>query len=108
MGNKKVFYLDPDERKWTMEDLGLHRNDFEDLVLRRKKIGGIFYANNGKIIKFPAEPPFHCFKCLVELKHNEEFYSLYCEHCDEWREENCDDPLCKECLARPAKPSDCN
>ena len=103
---KKVFYLDPDERKWTMEDLGLHWNDFEDLALMNKRIEGTFLARGGKIVEW-TELSNHCPECLDPLKYNDEFDSTYCKSCNEWQELICADPHCEHCIQRPEKPSDC-
>ncbi|MHA6258552.1 hypothetical protein ACXYMX_01445 [Sporosarcina sp. CAU 1771] len=106
MGIKKVFYLDPDERKWTLEDLGLHMNDVKDLAYSSKKIEGIFFANKRKIIE-SSDALEHCSTCLELLEYNDEFDSSYCGSCNEWREFSCADPDCEYCLERPEKPSDC-
>lgn len=103
---KKVYYLDPDERKWTMEDLGLHWNAIGDVVMERERIEGIFFASGRKIIE-RLDMSNHCSVCLDALRYNDEFDSVYCEACNEWRELACADPLCEYCLARPEKPSDC-
>lgn len=106
MGMKKVFYLDPNERKWTMEDLGLHWNDFEDLALMNKRIEGTFLAKGRKIVEW-TELSNHCPECLDHLKYNDEFDSTYCNSCNEWQELICADPHCEHCIQRPEKPSDC-
>jgi hypothetical protein len=107
MGKKKVFYLDPDDRKWTMEDLGLSWDDLELTDEKVESIEGVFFANNGKIIS-RMELPNHCPDCLDTLAYNDEFDSIYCEDCDEWRDSPCTDPSCEYCSIRPEKPSDCN
>ena len=106
MGKKKVFYLDPDDRKWTMEDLGLSWDDLEATNEKMGTIEGVFFANNGKIIS-RMELPNHCPDCLETLAYNDEFDSIYCEACDEWRDSPCTDPSCEYCSIRPKKPSDC-
>lgn len=106
MGMKKVFYLDPNERKWTMEDLGLQWNDLEDLAMLNQKIEGTFYAKAGKIVKW-TDIANCCPECLTSLEYNEEFDSTYCKSCNEWRDMICTDPYCEHCMERPEKPSDC-
>lgn len=106
MGKKRVFYLDPDERQWTMEDLGFSWEDMEDPREDKKAIEGIFLMKNGKIREL-FELPNHCRVCLDRLAYNDEHDSIYCEACDEWRETSCSDPYCEYCLARPVKPSHC-
>ncbi|WP_342512750.1 hypothetical protein MKY34_19380 [Sporosarcina sp. FSL K6-1522] len=107
MGNKKVFFMDPDERKWTMEDLGLSWDMIDGLQTDRKAIEGTFLMNNGKIRKL-HELANHCRVCLDPLDYNDEHDSVFCPTCDEWREPSCSDPNCEYCLARPAKPSNCD
>jgi hypothetical protein len=46
---------------------------------------------------------FHC--CGSECKYNEHFDAHYCQKCDEWLEEKCNDQECKYCAERPEKPS---
>jgi len=106
LGKKKIFYLDPDERKWTMEDLGLSWDDLANTKTERKMIEGTFFANNGKIIDW-SEMSDHCPECLERLAYNEEYDSVYCIPCDEWQDIPCEDPTCEYCADRPEKPSDC-
>ncbi|MFS0574409.1 hypothetical protein AB1K83_02110 [Sporosarcina sp. 179-K 3D1 HS] len=106
MGKKRVFFLDPDERKWTMEDLGLSWDLIEQSVADKKEIEGIFLAYKGKIHKW-SELPNLCMVCLETLDYNDEHDSVFCPTCDEWREPSCADPNCEYCLARPNKPSQC-
>lgn len=104
MGKKKVFYLDPDKRKWTMEQLG-YSWDF-DTSEPRKEIEGTFFMKDGKVLDM-MEIHSHCLVCLQPLYYNDEFDSSYCAECNEWREESCSDPNCEYCQGRPEKPSDC-
>lgn len=106
MGKKKIFYLDPDERQWTTEDLGLNWDPFADPRTEKKEIEGIFLMKNGKILEL-NELSNHCNVCLDPLAYNDEHDSIYCPTCDEWREASCSDPDCEYCLARPTKPSHC-
>jgi hypothetical protein len=107
LGKKKVLYLDPNDRKWTMEDLGFSWNSIVDPRVGRKKIEGVFLMKNGKIREL-LELPNHCKVCLDPLDYNDEHDSIFCPTCDEWREGSCSDTSCEYCLARPAKPSNCN
>ena len=106
MGKKKVLYLDPNDRKWTMEDLGLSWNSISNLRAGKKEIEGVFLVKNGKICEL-HELPNHCKVCLDSLDYNDEHDSIFCPSCDEWREGSCGDPSCEYCLARPTKPSNC-
>lgn len=105
MGKKKVFYLDPDERKWTMENLGLNLYDFQDLALMNKKLEGTFLARDRKIVAW-TDTSNQCPECSGPLKFNDEYDSKYCISCNEWQESSCEDPTCDYCSARPNKPSD--
>lgn len=107
MGKKMVIYLDPDKRKWTMEDLGLSWDDVLQTAVEKEPFEGIFLAKNRKIIDW-VELPNHCPDCLEILSYNDEFDSTYCSDCDEWRDVPCEDPNCEFCEARPEKPSSCN
>ncbi|WP_186669436.1 hypothetical protein [Sporosarcina sp. BP05] len=107
MGKKKVFYMDPDNRKRTMEDLGLSWESIGSLMGDKKEVEGIFLMKDGKIRNL-LELPNHCKICLDQLDYNDEHDSVFCQSCDEWREGSCGDPTCEYCLARPAKPSNCN
>ena len=106
MGKKKVFYLDPAQRNWTMNDLEFSLEAMAASRVGKKEIEGIFLMKNGKIREL-FELPNHCKVCLDPLAYNDEHDSVYCPTCDEWRETSCDDPDCEYCLARPAKPSLC-
>ncbi|KXH80092.1 hypothetical protein AU377_10175 [Sporosarcina sp. HYO08] len=71
-----------------------------------KTIEGTFLLKNGKMIE-RSELFNHCHVCLEKLHYHDEYDSLYCKVCDEWREESCSDPTCEYCLGRPEKPSKC-
>ncbi|MCZ2258935.1 hypothetical protein [Sporosarcina sp. G11-34] len=107
MGKKKYFYMDPNERKWTMKDFGFDWGLPDEPLLKRKEIEGTFLMKNGKILKL-HELSTHCEECLDPLGYNDEHDSLFCPACDEWRQDLCQDPNCEDCLGRPAKPSNCN
>jgi len=36
--------------------------------------------------------------------YSEQYDAYYCETCNKWTEDKCDDPECEFCLARPATP----
>lgn len=101
-----VFYLDPDDRKWSMEDLGLSWDDLLHMNGANATFGGTFFAKNRKIVEW-FELPDYCPECLERLSYNEDFDSVYCAPCNEWREIACDDPTCNYCSERPDKPSNC-
>lgn len=44
-------------------------------------------------------------KCGTEQKYNANYDSYYCELCNKWLEEKCNDPECEYCIGRPDKPS---
>ena len=48
-----------------------------------------------------------CSKCRSEIKHESRYDSYYCELCNKWLEEKCNDPKCEYCNCRPDKPSQC-
>lgn len=106
MGEKKYFYLDPDERKWTMGDIQLSWGAIINAPKRKNALEGIFLMKDGQIIEW-SELLSRCSSCLHPLAYNEEHDSEFCEPCDEWREDSCTDPDCEYCLARPDKPSHC-
>lgn len=106
LGDKKFFYLDPDDRKWTMEDLGLSWDSVVHTSDRKNAIEGTFLMKNGQIFEW-SELLSRCMVCLDPLAYNEEYDSEFCMTCDEWREYSCSDPNCEYCLARPERPSNC-
>lgn len=101
-----TFYLDPEKRKYSMEDLGLSWDDLLHITDEKSKFNGTFYAKNRKIVDW-FELPDHCPECLERLNYSEEFDSIYCEPCNEWRDIACEDPTCEYCQERPDKPSSC-
>jgi hypothetical protein len=44
-------------------------------------------------------------KCGSEKKYNEIYDSIYCELCNKWLEEKCNDEKCEYCAERPDTPS---
>lgn len=102
-----TFYLDPDKRKFSMEDLGLSWDYLLNVTDEKSSIEGTFYAKNGRIVDW-FELPDHCPDCLERLSYNEEFDSVFCAPCNEWRDIACNDPTCTYCKERPDKPSACD
>ena len=45
-----------------------------------------------------------CALCNHTLDYSEPHDADYCAHCNDWREENCEDPECEYCKDRPEKP----
>lgn len=105
MGKKKIFYLDPDERKWTMEDLGLSWDTLPSAQIESHTIDGVYLMKDGRIFN-AREFEGRCHVCLTSLAYNDEYDAQFCSVCDEWREEICSDPTCDYCFTRPKKPSD--
>ncbi len=106
MGKKLIIYLDPDDRRWTPKELGKHWSDLTNFKDEPEKIGGTYLATNRKMVNW-AELANHCLSCLDTIAYSDEYDSIYCATCDEWRDMTCGDPTCEYCEARPAKPSDC-
>lgn len=104
MGEKKVFYLDPEDRHWNNLMKFALSNDMPSINDGDKLV---FLVNNNKVVEW-SEMADHCIHCMQSLVYNEEFDSVYCPSCDEWREEACDEEECDFCRARPAKPSMCS
>lgn len=105
LGKKKIFYLDPDDRKWTMEDLGLSWETYAPEEAEQDSIDGLYLMKDG-IIFNASELENRCHVCLEPLAYHDEFDAQYCTACDEWREDLCSDPACEYCFTRPKKPSD--
>lgn len=40
--------------------------------------------------------------------HSEEYDAYYCETCNKWLEDKCDDPTCEFCINRPVTPKEEN
>ncbi len=55
-----------------------------------------------------------CARCLGPLWHSTQtqlqeawgWDALFCAACDEWAEEACEEPGCRFCADRPARPSE--
>ena len=45
--------------------------------------------------------------CKKPKSYSEKHDCFYCEPCNLWVEEKCDDKECEYCRARPPQPSDC-
>ncbi|MDS9470433.1 hypothetical protein [Sporosarcina pasteurii] len=106
MGKKMIFYLDPDDRKWTMEDLGLSWDTIHLSMTRNHTIEGTFLMKDGEVYD-SHEVANRCAVCLNPLAYHDDYDSHFCPDCDEWREETCSDSSCEYCLERPEKPSHC-
>jgi len=50
-------------------------------------------------------PNAFCANCGTEKRYDPVYDAIYCELCNKWLEEICDDPNCRYCNGRPAKPS---
>lgn len=107
MGEKRFFYLDPDDRKWKMEDTDYNWETIVDTPEKTNTLEGTFLLKDGQVFEW-SELLSRCMVCLDLLSYNEEHDSEFCAACDEWREDSCSDPNCEYCLARPEKPSDCD
>ena len=48
--------------------------------------------------------------CGLDCKstYSEEYDAQYCETCNEWLEDTCDDPTCEFCIKRPLTPKEEN
>jgi len=46
-----------------------------------------------------------CNKCCNERHYSNKYDAYYCELCNKWMEEKCDDENCEFCSSRPNKPS---
>jgi hypothetical protein len=51
-----------------------------------------------------ASGPNFCSTCGSEKQYNDEYDSYYCELCNKWLEEKCNDSECGFCTTRPEKP----
>lgn len=109
MGKKIVFYLDPSNRKNNQEELEVTFEELFQMVMEFKKdklaFEGTYFAQDRKLIEWYNLPDY-CPECLERLYYEEEYDSIYCKTCDEWRETSCDDPTCEYCAKRPNKPSE--
>lgn len=46
-----------------------------------------------------------CNKCGNERQYSNKYDAYYCELCNKWIEDECDDEKCEFCSLRPDKPS---
>ena len=46
--------------------------------------------------------------CLAPKNYSEEYDCYYCEPCNIWSEDKCDDPMCEFCNRRPVTPNSPN
>lgn len=103
MGEKMEFYFDPEDRHWNnllKSALNGEDSQVQDGDTR------LFLYHREAVIEW-QEMANHCIGCMEQLVYNDEFDSVYCMSCDEWRETACEDPSCEYCGERPAKPSMC-
>jgi hypothetical protein len=49
-----------------------------------------------------------CPKCKGIKNYSKEYDAYYCEKCNAWLEDVCDDPKCEYCVNRPKNPNDQN
>ena len=49
--------------------------------------------------------PNYC-DCGSKKKYSEEYDTYYCESCNIWLEDECDDAGCEFCKDRPKKPNE--
>ena len=54
---------------------------------------------------FVSKTPYFCPDCGAPVSYSSEYDAYYCESCDQWLEEACDDPFCEFCAHRPERPS---
>jgi hypothetical protein len=47
----------------------------------------------------------HCPNCNSERQYSNKYDAYYCELCNIWLEEKCEDEGCDFCVERPEKPS---
>jgi hypothetical protein len=50
-------------------------------------------------------PNAFCADCGTEKRYDPVHDAIYCELCNKWLEEKCDDSGCEYCAGRPEKPS---
>ena len=43
--------------------------------------------------------------CQETKKYSEEYDCFYCDTCNKWTEDKCDDPTCEYCTTRPETPN---
>lgn len=103
MGEKMLFYFDPEDRHWNNLMKTALNSDMQAVPDGSSRV---FLYNKETMIEW-SEMADHCVRCMHSLVYNEEFDSVYCASCDEWREASCEDPSCDFCGDRPAKPSMC-
>ena len=47
-----------------------------------------------------------CSDCGVDKKYNSKYDAYYCQRCNVWLEDKCDEPECEYCRERPENPMD--
>lgn len=63
--------------------------------------------NQKVIFKKDHFTQYQCDKCSEILFYDSEFDSIYCQFCDVWKNDLCNDDKCLYCILRPQKPSEC-
>lgn len=49
--------------------------------------------------------PINFCSCDSMKKYSDEYDAYYCELCNKWTEDKCDDPTCEFCTKRPSFPN---
>ncbi len=73
------------------------------MEIREEAAKGLVFIDGLAICAFIDEDL--CKKCQKNKIYSYEFDAYFCIHCDEWLEKPCQDPDCRHCPKRPAKPS---
>ncbi|GKV67655.1 hypothetical protein NCCP2716_01530 [Sporosarcina sp. NCCP-2716] len=103
MGEKMTFYFDPEDRHWNNMLKAALEGRTPPVRDGEKRV---FLFHKETVIEWD-EMANHCICCMEPLLYNEQFDSVFCGACDEWREASCNDPECEYCGDRPARPSLC-
>ncbi|MGB2992324.1 MAG: hypothetical protein WBB47_06770 [Paenisporosarcina sp.] len=88
MEKSMMLFLDPKERKHTV---------------RQKQIENSFLLINERVIA-KEELRDYCNDCFEPLSYHEKYDTCYCEPCNAWKEDDCNDPTCEYCKIRPERP----
>lgn len=59
---------------------------------------------NGLEISGTIQQNQKCSTCQRYVIYDDTFDSYFCASCNEWLEEICDDPHCRNCVQRPERP----
>lgn len=88
MVKSMMLFLDPKERKHTV---------------RLKQIENSFLLINDRVIAKEELRDF-CNDCFEPLSYHEKYDTCFCEPCNAWKEDDCNDPTCEYCKIRPDRP----